>query len=124
MKMHVDHIGHATKRKNLWYGQWHHGDWLGLDAPEGSYVGSSNRDLIASAFYAYSTSLLVKAGKVIGKGVKRYEKLYENIVKTFNETFTEYKTQTECALALHFNLANNKEQVAKKLAELIINNGK
>lgn len=124
MKMHVDHIGRATKRKNLWYGQWHHGDWLGLDAPEGSYVGSSNRDLIASAFYAYSTLLLVKSGKVIGRGVKRYEKLYENIVKTFNKTFTEYKTQTECALALHFNLANNKEQVAKKLAELIINNGK
>lgn len=124
MKAHVDYVTKTTKKANLWFGCWHYGDWLGLDAPEGSYEGSSSRDIIASAFYAHSTSLLVKAGKIIGKNVERYEKLYNNIVKTFKETFTEFNTQTECALVLHFNLTDDKISVSKKLAELIINNGK
>lgn len=40
----------AESDKKLW-GK-HYGDWLGLDAPGGSYIGSSNIDFIASAFYA------------------------------------------------------------------------
>ena len=77
----------AESDKKLW-GK-HYGDWLGLDAPAGSYIGSSNIDFIASAFYAYSTELLIKSGKVIGKDMSEYEMLYENIVATFKKTFTE-----------------------------------
>ena len=65
MCTYVDEIGKITKKKDLWYGCWHFGDWLGLDAPSGSYVGSTSLDIIGTAFYAYSTSLVVKAGKVI-----------------------------------------------------------
>ena len=45
-----------------WAGGKHYGDWLGLDAPSGSYKGASDETFIASAFYAYSTSLVIKAG--------------------------------------------------------------
>ncbi len=124
MKNYIDQIGKSTKRKNLWYGCWHYGDWLGLDAPEGSYVGSSNRDLIASIFYAYSTSILIKTGLILGKNVKKYQSLYEKIISTFKKTFTEFNTQTECALVLYFNLVDDKKTVADKLAKLIIDNGK
>ena len=101
----------------------HYGDWLGLDAPAGSYIGSSNIDFIASAFYAYSTELLIKSGKVIGKDMSEYEMLYENIVATFKKTFTEYNTQAECTLALCFNLTEDRAKTASKLNELVKNNG-
>ena len=65
-----------------WTGGEHFGDWLGLDAPSGSYKGSTRDDFIATAFYAYSTSLVIKAGKVIGVDVANYETLYTHIVET------------------------------------------
>lgn len=123
MKSYVDQIGKSTKVKNLWYGCWHYGDWLGLDAPEGSYKGSSDTDLIASAFYANSVKILINAGLILGKNVKKYEKLYNSIVKKFKKTFKTPKTQTECALVLYFNLTDEKEKIAKKLSEMIIDNG-
>ncbi len=107
--------------KKLW-GK-HYGDWLALDAPYGSYIGSSDIDFIASAFYAYSTELFINAGKVIGKDMTEYEELYKNIANTFKKTFTSYTTQTECVLALYFNLTDNKEQVAKQLNDMIVSNG-
>ncbi len=124
MCTYVSEIGKITKKKDLWYGCWHFGDWLGLDAPVGSYVGSSNFDIIGTAFYAYSTSLVVKAGKVLGKNVSKYEKLYERIINKAKKTFTEYNTQTECVLALYFGLTDDKAKVAKKLATMIEENGK
>ncbi|MDD6483801.1 MAG: family 78 glycoside hydrolase catalytic domain [Clostridiales bacterium] len=99
----------------------HFGDWLGLDAPYGSYKGSSDPNFIASAFYAYSTSLLIKAGKAIGRDVSEYEELYGNIVKTFKERFHEYKTQTEYVLALYMGLAN--DTAAAGLDKMIRENG-
>ena len=120
----IAEIGRITKKKDLWYGCWHFGDWLGLDAPAGSYKGSSNTDLIASAFYAYSTSLVIKAGKVLGKNISKYEKLHARIIEKFKKTFTEFNTQTECVVALYFNLTDDKKTVADKLASMIIENGK
>ena len=58
-----------------WAGGKHYGDWLGLDAPSGSYKGASDETFIASAFYAYSTSLVIKAGNVLGEDVSEFEDL-------------------------------------------------
>ncbi len=120
----VNEIGRITKEKYLWYGCWHFGDWLGLDAPAGSYTGSSNTDIIATIFYAYSVSLVIKAGKVLNKNVAKYEKLYDKILEKGREKFTEFNTQTECAIALYFDFATDKKAVADKLAKMIIENGK
>lgn len=119
MKGWVDYITKATKDEFLWTGSGHYGDWLGLDAPSGSYKGSTSEIFIASAFYAYSTGLVVKAGHALGEDVSAYEKLYENIRATFRKTFTEYKTQTEHVLAVHFGLAENPQATADALAELV-----
>ena len=123
MKGWVDYITSTTKDANLWTGGSHYGDWLGLDAPSGSYKGSSREEFIASAYYAYSTSLVVKAGKVLGKDVSFYETLYENIVDTFRKTYTEYKTQTECVLAVHFHLAKDCQAASDQLADMVRNCG-
>ena len=124
MCKYVDHSGTITKEKDLWTGCWHFGDWLGLDAPAGSYVGSSNKDLIATAYYYYSASLTAKAARVLGKKGTKYESLAKRILEKAKKTFTEYKTQTECVLALYFGLTDNKKAVAKQLANMIIANGK
>ena len=119
MKKWVDYITSATTTPNLWTGGKHYGDWLGLDAPSGSYKGSSREDFIASAFYAYSTSLVIKAGHVLGEDVSAYETLYGNIVEAFRQAYSEYKTQTECVLAAHFRLAADCQAAADQLADMI-----
>ena len=115
----VDYITNTTKDEYLWTGAEHFGDWVGLDAPVGSYKGSSREDFIASAFYAYSTELLIKSGKVIGRDVSGYEELYGKIVAAFRNRFTSYLTQTEHALAIQFGLAPDLQKAADDLAEKV-----
>lgn len=115
----VEYMHGAGTEEYLWVGDGHFGDWLGLDAADGEYKGSSRDDFIASAFFAYSTELLVKTLKVLNRESLKYEKLYENIVKAFRKNFGECRTQTECALALCFGLAENKEKTAEQLTELV-----
>ncbi len=119
MKKWVDYIGSATEDFPLWTGGWHWGDWLGLDAPSGSYKGSSREDFIASAYYAHSTELVIKAGKVLGEDVAEYEQLYDTIVAAFRKAYPEYLTQTECVLAAHFRLAEDPQKAADLLAQKV-----
>lgn len=130
MKAWVDYITNDTLERYLWTSSpddkklWgkHYGDWLGMDAQDGSYKGASDDDLIASAFYAYSTELLIKAGNVLGEDVSEYETLYENIVKTYKNRYSVLKTQTECVVTLYFRLTDDKKRVAEQLAEMIRKN--
>lgn len=119
MKKYIGFITNSTKDPYLWTGGEHYEDWLGLDAPVGSYKGSSRADFIASAFYAYSTSLVVKVGRVLGEDISEYERLYQGIVDTFRKTFTDYRTQTEHVLAVHFGLAEDPQKTTDALAEMI-----
>ena len=124
MKKWVDFISKVTTTEYLWTDHFHFGDWLGLDAPEGSYRGSTRDEFIATAFYAFSTSLVIKAGKVLGKDVSSYEALYEHIVAAFRRTYPDYRTQTEHVLAVHFGLAEDPQKTADALAEMIIADGR
>ena len=123
MKKWVDYITHATDTPNLWTGGTHYGDWLGLDAPSGSYKGSSREELIASAFYAHSTQLVIRAGHVLGEDVTEYEALYQAIVAAFRAAYPEYRTQTEYTVAVWFGLAEHPQKSADELAELVKKDG-
>lgn len=131
MKKWVDYITKDTLEANLWicddsekvlWGK-HYGDWLALDAPSGSYKGATNDDFVASAFYANSVRLLVKAGKVLGENMEGYERLAEDITKAFQRKFCHLTTQTEHVLALYFHLTEDEPKTAKNLAVMIQNNG-
>ena len=45
----------------IWNTGHHYGDWLALDAGDGSYTGASRKNFIATAFYAHSAQLLAQA---------------------------------------------------------------
>ena len=123
MIKYLEYIKNSTKDEYLWTGCDQFGDWLGLDAPAGSYRGSSNEDFIASVFYAHSTKLVAEVSRILGKDSEGYYRQYEKIVEKIREVFKEYNTQTECVLALYFDIATDKQTVAKKLANMIIANG-
>ena len=121
----VDYITMTTTDENLWTGGEHYGDWLGLEV-EDEYYGATDKDYIATCFYAHSTSLVIKAGQLIGRDVTRFEELYPRIITAFNEKFVNAdgtlttNTQTAHVLALHFNMVTNKNTMLKRLIELIL----
>lgn len=119
MRKWVDYITAQTTTPFLWTGGSHNGDWLGLDAPSGSYMGSTRHDFIASAYYARSTSLVIRAGHALHVDVSEYEALYAGIVSAFRREYPEYKTQTECALAVRFGLAPDPGATSDQLNDMI-----
>ena len=132
MKKWVKYVHGRAGRSNLWLGDRHFGDWLGIDAPEGSYTGSTDKDLIASAYYYRVTSLVGMACSELGMKSERYERLAEGIREAYKKKFIKRgaltsDTQTAHVLTLHFGLADDepelKEKLGKRLVELIEANG-
>jgi alpha-L-rhamnosidase len=86
-----------------------YGDWLSINA-------DTNKELIGTAYYAYSARLLGKAAAVLGKTAEAatYEALFETIKTAFNGKYvnpvtgafigTGTNTQCSYALALKFDL--------------------
>ena len=117
----------------LWNQGFHFGDWLGLDAYEGSYVGATDKTLIATAYYAYSTRLTRRAAEVLGyeRDALELRSLYHRIVKAYRQEFITatgrlaVRTQTAYALTLHFDLADEKDRprMVRDLVNLIEQNG-
>ena len=89
MKKWVSYLRSAGSEEYLWLGGLHYGDWLAMDDGQDSYIGATSNDLIASAFFAYSTSLVIKAGEALGEDVEEYRELLANIKKAFREYFME-----------------------------------
>jgi len=124
MRKWVDYIASATESFPLWTGGWQWGDWLGLDAPSGSYKGSSRDAFVATSFFAHSTELVIKAGHILSEDVTAYEQLYDTVLTAFRKAFPEYLTQTECVLAAHFRLAEDPQKAADLLAEKVRSSGR
>jgi alpha-L-rhamnosidase len=120
----VEYIRSQGENEYLWNTGKQYGDWLGLDNEPGSYCGSTDKSLIATAFYAYSVSLLIKVGKILNKDISKYEKLHIEILRAFRETYVFGNrllsdTQTAYALAISFDLVEDKSVMANRLAELV-----
>ncbi len=132
MKMWVGYIKNQGDNPYLWNTGFHFGDWLGLDSKPDSYIGATTTDFIATAFYAYSTSILAKTAKILGKleDVKCYDELYCNIIDHFRKEFVTpngrlaVETQTAHVLALKFELvdAKDRKRTVDSLARLLKDN--
>lgn len=106
----------------------HFGDWLGLDSPEGSYKGSTPDDLIATAYYKYSTELFIKAAHALGRDVSEYENIPAEAAAAFRREYMENgrvknATQTGCVLALFFDITDDRAATATQLNELVKRTG-
>lgn len=129
MKAWVEYIRRQGDDEYLWNTGFHFGDWLALDSKPDSYVGATDKDYIATAFYAYSTSLLQKTAFVLDKteDTEHYSELHKNIVEAFTDEFVtpsgrlSVSTQTAQLLALMFDLVEGKakDRAVDKLIELL-----
>jgi alpha-L-rhamnosidase len=132
MKKWVEYIHAQGDNEYLWNTGFHFGDWLGLDAKEDSYIGATPRDLIATAYYAYSTGIVRDAARVLGndEDAVKYGELHRKVVKAFREEFITpagriaAPTQTAHVLALMFDLVDEsvRARVAYDLNALIAGN--
>ncbi len=124
MKAWVEYI-RVRANGNLWDSGEHYGDWVALDAEEGSYTGATPKVLIATAFYAHSTQLLSHAAKTLGytSDAKDYSDLFDAIKAAYLRAhFTQggtltVRTQTAHALSLAFGLV--PEHCVKKTANAL-----
>jgi len=82
-----------------------YGDWLQIAA-------DTPRDVLATAYFAYSTDLMARIAQVLGKtdDARRFQNEFERIKSAFNTSFVasdgriKGNTQTDYLLALRFNL--------------------
>jgi len=128
MKGWVEYMRNRAGEKNLWTGDNHFGDWLAFATTNSDYPGATTeKDLIATAYYSYSSGILAKIAAIIGKNddAKKYAQLSADIKNAFQKEFVTPSgrlvshTQTAYSLALAFDLLpeNLIPKAAKYLAE-------
>lgn len=132
MKAWIDYMNRYAKN-NIWNYKLQFGDWLALDAEQGSYFGATPNDLTGTAYYAYSTDLFAKMARRIGRAddYQKYHNKYRDIVRSFREHFFNengeltVRTQTAHVLALYFGLTPNehKAKTVQTLVDLIEEQG-
>jgi alpha-L-rhamnosidase len=99
------------------------GDWLNVN-------DDTPRDVISTAYFAYSTDLVAKTARILGNqdDAEKYEKLHNAIVAAFDQKFVDADvkikgdTQTSYVLALRFDLLpeDQRSRAAKRLADHIM----
>ncbi len=108
-----------------------YGDWLFYTPTDDRYGKGAitDRNLIAQAFYVYSTQLMLNSAEVLGltEDVKKYKNLLPLIKEAFAKEYLTpngrlvSSTQTAYTLALHFDILPEhlREQAAKRLVDNI-----
>ena len=128
MRGYVEYQHAVSGDKLLWNSGAHYGDWLAFATTRADYPGATtDKDLIATAFFAHSTDLLARSAQVLGKtdDARMYRDLFERIKRAWN---TEYvtasgrmssNTQTAYSLGLQFHLLPEAQRAdaGSRLAE-------
>ena len=126
MRAWVEYMHKRAGDKNLWTGDPHFGDWLAFASNRSDYPGATTeKDLIATAYYAHSSKLLSQIAAIIGNNedAKYYSNLSEAVKKAFIDEFVTKNgrvvshTQTGYCLALAFDLL--PENLRKNAADFL-----
>jgi alpha-L-rhamnosidase len=126
----VNYIHSRADEDYIWRKDFQFGDWLDYRGKDGRRpTPVTNNELIATAFFAYSSQLLAQAAQVLGKpwDAEYYADLANKVKAAFNHEFVTPagrvgpNTQTAYVLALHFDLLPEhvRPLAAKRLAEEI-----
>jgi alpha-L-rhamnosidase len=96
------------------------GDWLALDGtdPRDDRQGGTPKDLIGTAFFHYSASLVSRMARAVGRDAdaERYADLASRVREAFRKRFVSADgllagaTQTSFVLPLHFGLLEGDER--------------
>lgn len=113
----------------VWTYKLQFGDWVALDAQEGSYFGATPNEYVSAVYYLVSTRILYRAAKILGESAdyKEYLELYLRNLEEFRRRYfsgegvLRIHTQTAVVLALHFKLAPEgcEAVLAEQLKELL-----
>jgi alpha-L-rhamnosidase len=131
MKAWVQYIHQTGADPWLWNSGFQFGDWLALDAEPDSYFGATPVFLVATAFYAWSVSLLSRAAEALGfaEDAALYGGWAENVSERFRQVFMlngdmMADTQTAHILPLAFGLLpeEQRQSVADRLHQLVREN--
>ncbi len=100
----------------------HFGDWLSLDAGDEATGGLTDKNLIGSAFLAYSNSLFIEMGEAIGEDMSYFRELYDLSVQEYRRKYIntgkpEHETQTANVLAIYFDLTDDISREGAKLVK-------
>jgi alpha-L-rhamnosidase len=131
MKAWVDYIKREDDNsggKRLWTTGFHFGDWLALDGADPNFpTGGTDIAFISSAYYCYSSRIVSKAAKVLGKEelAKEYEALTNEVREAIRDEYFSkngritINTQTALIISLFMELApeDKRERVANDLRE-------
>ncbi len=129
MKAWVDFMHGQSKNSGLIFNSgFHFGDWLAYSTNDSDYPGATtDKDLIATAYFARSTKILQKTAEVLGNtsDAAIYKSLFQAIQEAFLKEFVTStgrltsNTQTSYILVLSFDLLpdNLKPAAAKRLAD-------
>lgn len=115
MKAWIDFMQKKAGDDLLWNNpkDWHWGDWLAFHTDKPDYAGSvTDKDLIATAYFYYSTHLFQQIASILGKTdeASSYQQLAQKIKTAFAQEFITPNgrlvshTQTAYALAISFDL--------------------
>ncbi|MDB5117315.1 MAG: alpha-L-rhamnosidase [Mucilaginibacter sp.] len=131
MKKWVGYI-QQTSINDLWNTGFQFGDWCFYSptpTDDSGKAAVTDKTLIAEAFYANSTQILIDAAKVLGKDddVEKYTELLKKIKKAFLNEYvtpggrTVSSTQTAYLLTLQFDLLpeDKRQQLAERLVQNI-----
>ncbi len=129
MKKWIDFMTANSKETVLFNYGLQFGDWVALDAEEGSYFGATPTEYTCAAYYVYSTGLFAQMAEIIGETdiAKEYQNLYIKLKKSFLDHFVDsnneikVETQTAQILALYFGLVEGeaRKNTIKKLKKLL-----
>ena len=126
----VEYIRERAGGNYLWQTGFHFGDWLAIQGPNALMPSAvTATDLIATAFFAYSTDLLLRTARVLGReeDAANYAALLERVRGAFCDEFLTARgrlsanTQTAYVLALMFDLlpvSRRGEAVARLVADV------
>nr|AYQ73063.1 alpha-L-rhamnosidase [Cohnella candidum] len=132
MKAWVDFIRNQGEHEHIWNTGFHFGDWLALDAKEGSYMGATPNHMVTAAYFALSTRIVRDAARLLGheEDAVYYGELAERIAAAYRDEFitpngrVAAQTQTAHVIALVFDLVEPKDRqrIARDLNEMIVDN--
>ncbi|RLD71481.1 MAG: alpha-L-rhamnosidase, partial [Bacteroidetes bacterium] len=126
MKQWIAYMKQRAGEDLIWEGDSHFGDWLSFASTRSDYMGAYTlKDLIATAYYAYSSSIVAKVADILGNETDAtyYQQLSEKVGLAFNKEFVTSTgrlvshTQTAYTLALAFDLLD-EETAGKGAAHL------